>query len=183
MGLPCPSFRQNLRKSPTRAFGSLLIENAEKKQTPIQTLHELTEKTTWKVGPDHFPLAVLRAQRLDFARQVAVAEYKGEKTRKCARMYAKFTSEPFRRLSLSLSVFTLAVAGALCGIRTSRLSRRWRHTAAPIAVFGIFIASYLAGKNLDDLPPAALFFYCIPHPLLWRFSSIMKNRLEYGMEY
>ena len=95
----------------------------------------------------------------------------------------KFVSEPFRRLSLSLAVFSLCLAGAVSGIQTSRARRRLLHAAGPLLAFGVFIASYLAGKNLDDVAPLAIFFYLIPHPILWMFSSSLKNRLEHGMEY
>ena len=168
---------------PNQEFSSLLIENADSKKTPTGFVHEMTQKRHWKPAPDQFTMSVVRAMHQDLARQVRVREYKGHHAKKLKKNLQKYTSEPFRRLSLSLGVFTLALAGAVCGIRTSRMPARFLHAAGPLLAFGLFIASYLAGKNMDDIALAAIFFYLIPHPILWKFSSTLKTRLEHGMEY
>lgn len=168
---------------PDQKFASLLIENADAKKTPTNFIHELTKGRHWKAEADLFTMGVLRAAQQNFARQVRVRNYSGHSAKKLKKTLNKFTSEPFRRLSLSLAVFSLCLAGAVSGIRTSRMPLRFLHAAGPLLAFGLFIAAYLAGKNLDDVAPAAIFFYLIPHPILWKFASTLKTRLEHGMEY
>ncbi len=164
-------------------FGSLIIENADAKKTPTDFVHEIARSRKWKPTADYFSLAVVRAKRHELAQQVAVREYAGHSAKHLKRLLGEYTSEPFRRLSLSLAVFSLCLAGAVSGIRTSRMSARLLHAARPLLAFGLFIAAYLAGKNLDDVAPAAIFFYLLPHPILWMFASTLKTRLEHGMEY
>jgi lipopolysaccharide export system permease protein len=164
-------------------FGSLVIENADAKKTPTDFVYEMVQRRSWKPTADHFSMSVVRAKQQELAREVKVSEYNGHSAKKQKKLLNKYTSEPFRRLSLSLAVFSLCLAGAVSGIRTSRIPARLLHAAGPLLAFGVFIAAYLAGKNLDDVAPAAIFFYLIPHPILWKFASTLKTRLEHGMEY
>jgi lipopolysaccharide export system permease protein len=164
-------------------FGSLVVENADEKKTPTTFVHELTQKRHWKPAADQFTMSVVRAMQRDLYQQLSAQEYKGHSAKKIHRMLHKFLSEPFRRLTLSLAVFSLCFAGAVSGIRTSRTHRRWLHAAGPLLAFGLFFASYLAGKNLDDTAPWAIAFYLLPHPILWMFSTSLTTRLERGMEY
>jgi lipopolysaccharide export system permease protein len=164
-------------------FGSLLVENADSKRTPTDFVHEYAKKTHWNPGPDQFSMSVIRAKQRILRRQVAAKAYKGHSAKKRNKQLQQVISEPYRRLSLSLAVFTLCIAGAVTGIRTSRTSRRLWHAIGPLLAFGLFITAYLAGKNLDDVAPIAIFFYLAPHLALWKFSSTLKTRLEHGMEY
>lgn len=170
-------------QSQGQPFGSLIIEHADSKRTPTDFVHELAQRRHWKPMADHFPLSVVRAQQNDLARHVAAREYQGHSAKHLKKLFHKFSSEPFRRLSLSLAIFSLCLAGAVSGIRTSRVSTRLFHAAGPLLAFGLFISAYLAGKNLNDVSPAAIFFYLLPHPILWIFASTLKTRLEYGLEY
>ena len=170
-------------QTPDQKFGSLVVENADTKTTPTTFVYELAKKHHWKPSADQFTMSVIRAEQKELRHEIAVAEYKGHSSKKLHKFLNKFVSEPFRRLSLSLAVFSLCLAGAVSGIQTSRARRRLLHAAGPLLAFGVFIASYLAGKNLDDVAPLAIFFYLLPHPILWMFSSSLKNRLEHGMEY
>ena len=144
---------------------------------------EFAKKKHWRPGPDQFPLSVVRAKQQVLQRDVAVKKYKGRSAKKLNKELQQLTSEPYRRLSLSLAVFTLCIAGAVTGIRTSRVPRRLWHILGPLLAFGLFITAYLAGKSLDDIAPVAICFYAAPHLALWKFSSSLKNRLEHGMEY
>jgi lipopolysaccharide export system permease protein len=173
-------------KAPENAeqkFGSLLVENADAKRTPTDFVHEFAKKKHWRPGPDQFSLSVVRAKQRVMQRQVAARAYRGHPSKKLNKQLQEMISEPYRRLSLSLGVFTLCLAGAVTGIRTSRTPRRFWHIIAPLLAFGLFITSFLAGKNLDDVAPLAICFYLLPHFALWKFSSTLKNRLEHGMEY
>jgi lipopolysaccharide export LptBFGC system permease protein LptF len=164
-------------------FGSLLVENADAKRTPTDFVHEFAKKKHWKPGPDQFSLSVVRAKQCVLRREVAVKQYKGHSAKKLDKQLQQLTSEPYRRLSLSLAVFTLCMAGAVTGIRTSRLPRRFWHALGPLLAFGLFVTAYLTGKNLDDIAPIAICFYIVPHIALWKFSSSLRTRLEHGMEY
>ena len=164
-------------------FGSLLVENADEKRTPTDFVHEFAKKKHWRPGPDQFSLSVVRAKQQVLQREVAVKQYKGHSAKKLDKQLQQLTSEPYRRLSLSLAVYTLCIAGAVSGIRTSRLPRRFWHVLCPLLAFGLFVTAYLTGKNLDDIAPIAICFYVLPHLALWKFSSSMKTRLEHGMEY
>lgn len=168
---------------PDQKFSSLIVENADSKKTPTDFVHELAQRHHWKPGADEFPLSVVRAKHQELVRELMVRGYKGHSAKKLNRLVHKYSSEPFRRASLSLAVFTLCLAGAVSGIRTSRAPVRLLHAAGPLLAFGIFIAAYLAGKNMDDVALASIFLYIIPHPILWKLSSLLKTRLEHGLEY
>jgi lipopolysaccharide export LptBFGC system permease protein LptF len=169
--------------SPDDRFGSLLIENADAKRTPTGCVHELANQKVWKVPPDYLPLAVVRALKQDLEKQVTRRQFDGHSAKKLSKELAKFTSEPFRRVSLSLAILTLSMIGAVFGIRTSRIHRKALQAIGPLVAFGFFIGFYLAGKNLDELPLVAILCYLLPHPILWKGAMIWKNRLEHGMEY
>lgn len=169
--------------SPEDKFGSLLIENAQRNSTPISHVHEMTQRHNWKVTADHLPLSVLKARTLEAKREILIHQYKGHSANKLVKQLGKYTSEPFRRISLSLAAFSLCFAGSVCGIRTNRQSRRFLHLMGPVFAFGIFILSYLAGKSFDAVAPIAIFFYLVPHPLLISLSWLFVRRLERGMEY
>ena len=164
-------------------FGSLVVENAAGKKTPTSFVYEMAQQKHWKPTADQFPMSVIRAKQKELGRQAAASAYKRHGGKKLTKILHRFTSEPFRRLSLSMAVFSLCLAGAVSGVQTGRARRRLLHAAGPLLAFGVFIASYLAGKNLDDIAPLAIFFFLIPHPILWLFSTSLKKRLEHGMEY
>ena len=164
-------------------FGSLLVENADAKRTPTDFVHEFAKKKHWRPGPDQFSLSVVRAKQQVVRRELAVKRYQGHSAKRLNKQLQQLTSEPFRRLSLSLAVYTLCIAGAVTGIRTSRTSRRFWRTLGPLLAFGLFVTAYLAGKSLDDVAPLAICFYLAPHLALWKFSSSLRTRLEHGMEY
>jgi len=168
--------------SSTRAFGSLFIENADKKKTPIGQVHELAQKKTWRIAPEYMPLSVVRAKRQELQQQVDAREYKGLNTKKFDTLIQKFSSEPFRRLSLSLAVFSLYLVGAISGMRNHRSSRRLLAIIRPLFAFAVFIAFYLAGKNVDEKAVAAIGFYLSVHLLLLVYAHKRKNKLELGME-
>jgi len=166
----------------SQSFGSLLIENADKKKTPIGQVHELAQKKTWHVPPEYMPLSVIRAKRQEFQQELTAREYKGQKTKKVEKLVQKFFSEPFRRLSLSIAVFSLYLVGAISGIRNQRSSRRLSSIVRPLFAFAFFISCYLAGKNVDERAVAAIGFYLISHLVLLGYVYRRKNKIELGME-
>lgn len=173
-------------KPPTstlNTFGSLIVEHADTKKTPTGFVHEMAQKKHWKPDVDQFPLSVVRARHRDLQRQIAAKNFQGHSAKKLNRQLQKTISEPFRRISLSLAVFSLCLAGAVSGVRTSRSPRRFWHIVGPLLAFGLFITAYLTGKNLDEIAILSIFFYLIPHIVLWIFSSTLRTRLEHGMEY
>lgn len=170
-------------ENPDQLFGSLVVENATSMVTPTDFAHEITKKKKWKPTADHFPLSVVRAKQREIQQRLCVAVYKGTKTKRYQKLLSKYSSEPFRRLSLSLAIFTLCIAGATCGARTARGSRQLWQALGPFIAFSLFIFSYLAGKNLDEVAWLAIAFYVCPHPILWLFSKMLRSRLEVGMEY
>jgi len=172
----------NPPSSATKAFGSLLVENADKKKTPIGQVHELAQKKTWSISPEYMPLAVVRAKRQHLRQEMSARLYKGLNTKKTATLIQKFTSEPFRRLSLSLAVISLYLIGAVSGIRNHRTSRRLIALIRPLFCFALFIACYLAGKKLDEKAAAAIAFYLLVHLFLIVYAYRRKNKLELGME-
>lgn len=164
-------------------FGTLLIENAKHNNTPISHVHEVTQRHNWKVVADHLPLSVLRARTEEVKQEMLIHQYKGHSAKKLVKQLGKYTSEPFRRISLSLAAFSLCLAGTACGIRTSREAKKFLHIIGPVVAFGIFILCYLAGKSFDEIAAAAIFLYLLPHPLLIAASMSLVRRLEHGMEY
>lgn len=169
-------------KTPTQSnvFGSLLVENAQEKRTPTDCVHELAQRRTWRPLPEHFPLSVVRAGKLVFQQQKTAAEYQGHSTKKLSKLLAKFSVEPYRRLSLSLSVFTLCLVGALSAIQVGRASRSFTRIGLPLAAFIFFVALYLAGKNLDETPFLSVLCFLIPHPILLTVARSLKYQIEGG---
>jgi lipopolysaccharide export LptBFGC system permease protein LptF len=161
---------------------SLFIENAKKKKTPTEYLYELSENKKWKVSPEIVSLSMVQAQRKELTRQVASEKYTGRKANKDLKKLSLFTTEPFRRLSLSFAVFTLALAGGISAIRLGR-QKSIKQFLLPFFLFGFFLALYLAGKNLSDVPWAALLFYILPHPVLIYLFKKCKLHIEKGREW
>ena len=164
-------------------FGSLIVENAQKNNTPITHIHEMTQTHSWKIAADHLPLSVVLARQKELSQARLSRHYQGHSAKKLSKQLGKYQSEPFRRLSLIIAAFTLSFAGAIYGIRNTKRPRRGVYVLGPLLSFGIFIASYLIGKTVHEFALIAIFFYVIPHPILIFSASIFKNRIEHGMEY
>lgn len=161
--------------------GSLLIEQAESKQTPTSHLHEFVEKTHWKINPDHCSLSVVFARTQDLKQAISKALYMDEAVKKEIKELGKFITEPYRRFSLSIGLMTLTMAGAMAGVHIGRHKKRGRFLL-PLVLFGVFMACYLAGKNLDNLPIPAILCYLLPHPFLLAAAWELKKQTELGIE-
>lgn len=172
-------------KSPAglnRPTCSLLVENADEKKTPTDFIHELSAKNKWKPTAEQFPLSVVRATKQELGKELTAAQYTGHSAKKFSKILGKFTTEPFRRLSLSLAVYTLCIFSAVCGVRSYRKSGTSVATLGPIIGFGFFIMCFLAAKNCSNIPLIAISLYLLPHPILWYVSKKAQISLEYGME-
>jgi lipopolysaccharide export system permease protein len=157
---------------------TLIIEQAKKKVTPTLHINEVIEKKHWKINADHCPLSVVYARKKDLQQTLAVQLYNGEKGKNNSKELGKYTSEPYRRLSLSLAFMTLTLAGALSGIQTRKKSKKEKYLI-PIFLFGFYLACYLAGKSMDCLPWPAIVCYLLPHPILLIASWKMKQHAEH----
>lgn len=160
---------------------TLIIEQAEHKETPTAHMHEFVEKKHWKVNADHCPMASVWARVKDLKHEVNVHLYTGTHGKNSIKELGKYVSEPFRRISLSLALITLTLVGMLSGIHVERRQSKDRFTL-PIILFCFFMACYLAGKNLDNLPIPSIFCYLIPHPLLLMAAIQLKKQAELGVE-
>ena len=157
---------------------TLIIEQAEKKITSTKHMSEVVEKKHWKVNADHCALSVVFARKKDLEQGIATLLYKGDKSNNDIKDLGKYTSEPFRRISLSLAFLTLTLAGALSGIQTRRKTKKEKYLV-PIFLFGFYLACYLAGKSMDSLPWPAIVCYLLPHPLLLIASWKLKQHAEH----
>lgn len=159
----------------------LIIEQAEHKQTPTAHMDELVEKKHWKVNADHCPMSAVWARMKDLEKDTAVHAYQKSHGTNTSKELGKYISEPFRRLSLSLALITLTLSGMLAGILAKRKQSKDRFVL-PIVLFGFYMACYLAGKNMDELPIPAIACYLLPHPLLVIASCLLKKQAELGIE-
>ena len=157
---------------------TLIIEQAEKKITSTKHMSEVVEKKHWKVNADHCALSVVFARKKDLEQGIATLLYKGDKSNNDIKDLGKYTSEPFRRISLSLAFLTLTLAGALSGIQSRRKTKKEKYLV-PIFLFGFYLACYLAGKSMDSLPWPAIVCYLLPHPLLLIASWKLKQHAEH----
>jgi lipopolysaccharide export system permease protein len=161
---------------------SLLIENADEKKTPTDFIHELSAKNKWKPTEEQYSLGVVRAVQQELGKELVAAQYQGHSAKKFSKKLGKFTTEPFRRLSLSLAVYTLCIFSAVCGVRSFRKSGTSITALGPILGFGFFILCYLAAKNCNNITLVASTLYLLPHPVLWYVSKKAQVSLEHGME-
>lgn len=159
----------------------LVIEQAEHKQTPTAHMDEFVEKKHWKVNPDHCPMSSVWARMKDLEKETSVHAYQESHGKTASKELGKYISEPFRRLSLSLALTTLTLSGMLAGILAKRKQSKERFVL-PIVLFGFYMACYLAGKNMDDLPIPSIACYLLPHPLLLLAASLLKKQAELGIE-
>lgn len=159
---------------------TLIIEQAEHKQTPTTHMHEFVEKKHWKVNPDHCPMTSVWARIKDLNHEVAVHAYQESRGKNSIKEMGKYISEPFRRFSLSLALTTLTFTAMLAGIFAKRRHGKERFIL-PIVLFGFYMACYLAGKNMDELPIPSILCYLLPHPLLLLAASQLKKQAELGI--
>lgn len=160
---------------------TLIIEQAEHKQTPTSHMDEFVEKKHWKVNADHCPMSSVWARMKDLQKETSVHAYQKSHAKTSAKELGKYISEPFRRLSLSLALTTLTLAGMLSGILSKRKGNKDRFVL-PIVLFGFYMACYLAGKNMDALPIPSITCYLLPHPFLIAASLLLKKQAELGIE-
>jgi lipopolysaccharide export system permease protein len=87
--------------------------------------------------------------------------------------------EMLRRISLSLSVFTLTFLGCAFGIEGGRNpSRKNLFLALLLTLF--LLMSYLVGQKMKGLPQVALLACFIPHLFLWFCSTLHLYRIARG---
>ena len=167
-------------ESSDQHVGTLIIENADKKKTPTNFIHELSAKHKWKVDAEQFPLNVVLATKHELSEDITSSKYQGISARKSEKIIGKFTSEPFRRISLSLAIFTLCSFTAVCGMRHNKRKVEFINKLLPLFGFLFFILCYLGGKNCNTHALAAVLLYLLPHPILLFAAKKMQTSLEYG---
>ncbi len=159
---------------------TVCVENAVRKKTPTHYVHEMTQKKKWNVGADHLPMSTVLAMRKDLSQKLEIEHYQGKVPKNLLKKYGRFTSEPWRRISLSLAITTLTWIGLLFGISIQRTKSPFQLGFALIPFFA-FMALYLMGKNIDEVPLAAIFSFILSHILLFGIAKVKKNRIEQGI--
>ncbi|MGR3952113.1 MAG: LptF/LptG family permease [Chlamydia sp.] len=168
------------KKSSSRHPETLCIENALRKMTPTNYIHEMTQKKNWHVGADHLQMSTVIAVQKDLGKKIALEKQIGKPSKVLLKRYGRFTSEPWRRISLSLAILTLTYVGLLFGITIQRIRHPFQIALAFIPFF-LFIALYLMGKNIDEIPSIAIPSFIAPHIILLCIGYIKKNRVERGV--
>ncbi len=159
---------------------TICIENAARKQTPTHYLHELTQKKKWKVGADHLSMESVLAVKNEMAQDIEIEKYQGKLSKNTVKKYGRFTSEPWRRGSLSLAIMTLTYVGAIFGISIQRARNPYQSGYALLPFF-IFIGLYLMGKNIDEVPIIAILCFAISHIILLIMAKMKKTCIEQGI--
>jgi len=135
-------------------FDTLVIENQATMSTSAPALSAAMKKNRPRIEKGALGLKMLRLKALE-----------GKKSAQSAHI------EIFRRLSLSLSVFTFTLLGCAFGIEEGRIASKKNLSSALLLTLAALV-SFLLGKELKHF---AIFAFLLPHLLIW-LASVAKLR-------
>jgi len=88
--------------------------------------------------------------------------------------------ERFRRVSLSLSVFTFTLLGCAFGIENARNPSK-KNLMVALFLSVLVLGSYLSGKGFKAYPYLSMFALILPHPFIWITSIFRLVKINRGM--
>ncbi len=152
----------HLHSEKEEIFDPLVIENQACMLTDAPALSSALKKNRPNLEVSSLNLRMLRAAIED-----------GQGKGGAARV------EIFRRLSLSLAVFSFTLLGCAFGITTGRNPSKKGLLCAIVLALAILL-TYLLGKELKKYLLLALLTFLLPHPLIWVASSLRLRRISKG---
>jgi lipopolysaccharide export system permease protein len=166
-------------------FDHLVIENIEESTVSAEDFSQLIQRKVWNVNNDHLRMPFLltrlkeekeRLAKAEMNPSTASSEIKGIK-KSINRCY----SEIMRRLSAALAAFTFTLMGASFGITISR-NRSNRSILYVVAIAGAYLATYFAGKGVENQLIASILLYTLPHLAIIIMSIWMLKRISKGID-
>lgn len=171
-------------KNDQNTFDQLVVENSGKTTTTIQDFSQLLQKKVWVVNNDYLnlPMLLVRLQKEKQAYSMGVTENKSTNDLKqLQRNINRCRTEIIRRLSLALAVFSFTFMGASFGISISR-NRSYKGLFFVVSSVIMYLMTFFAAKNIDQLLVASSLLYLVPHLLIVGSSIWMLNRVTRGIE-
>ncbi len=87
--------------------------------------------------------------------------------------------ELFRRISLSISVFTFTLLGSAFGIEQGRMAKN-RSLLVPLSLTLFILSSYFLGKGFKANLLFGALAYALPHPIAWGASFLQLKAINAG---
>lgn len=146
-----------------RGFDSLVIENQSSMSTHAPLLSMALKKNRPRLDVNSLGLKMLRIKAAENGKKAKPAQL-----------------EIFRRIFLSLAVFTFTFLGCAFGMEQGRTpSRRTLYKMLFLALF--ILLGYLMAKGMKGHPRLSLLAFLIPHPIAWIFSFARLHRIARGV--
>ncbi|MBN9377853.1 MAG: hypothetical protein BGO14_04045 [Chlamydiales bacterium 38-26] len=162
----------------------LMVENMQSMHTAIKDFSQILQKKVWTLNNDHLRLGLLRARILDFERRIKKTRAHDENEvtlKQLKRSINRGYAEIFRRLSISIAVFTFTLMGAAFGINIGRHGTN-RGIVYVIGLASLYIVAFFSAKALENQMFTASLLYFIPHVIIITLSLYMLTRLSKGIE-
>ena len=162
-------------------FDHLVIENAKENMLPLKNLSIVIVKRPWKASNEMLRLPLLLAKKKELSEKLSFREYANRGTKRIKHFIGRCNVELVRRVSLSLSIVTLALLGASFGCNIGRQVSKIRQIWV-ILLAALFLLSYLGAKALEDKTATAITLYLMPHALLIGASLFRLRNIQKGIE-
>lgn len=130
-------------------FDHLLLENQEQMEIPATAFSSLIKRAGWNLDADHLKLRLLLVQIRELHKQFVKAKTEGESGWRIDQLVVdirKGYTELFKRISISLAVFSFTLLGCAFGIQVGRF-RRQRGLIVVILLSTLFLACYSLTKS------------------------------------
>lgn len=162
----------------------LMVENMQSMHTAIKDFSQILQKKVWTLNNDHLRLGLLRARILDYERRIKEAQAHDDNEvtlKQLKRSMNRGYAEIFRRLSISIAVFTFTFMGAAFGINIGRHGTN-RGIVYVVGLASLYIVAFFSAKALENQLVTASLLYFIPHVIIITLSLYMLTRLSKGIE-
>lgn len=157
------SILSHLQNSKEEGFDPFILENQSSMSTHAFVLSQALKKNRPKLETNALNLRMLR-----------IRTQEGGKIGKAAYV------EILRRVTLSISVFSLTLLGAVFGMEQGRVKTRKGGITALTLTLAVLVF-YLLGKELKLHSELAAYVFLFPHPVIWLACSIQLWRISRGL--
>jgi lipopolysaccharide export system permease protein len=162
-------------------FDHLLLENQEQMEIPAAAFTSIIKRAGWNLDADHLKLRLLLVQIRELHKQLVKAKAEGEPDiERLVTDIRKGYTELFKRISISLAVFSFTILGCAFGIQVGRF-RRQRGLIAVILLSALFLACYSMTKSyLHQVGIAAALLFA-PQAAILLLSIWTLKRITRGV--
>lgn len=144
------------------AFDPLIIENQALMSTEAPLLSLAMKKNRPRLEANALNLRMLQLRAQQPTKQGRAAHV-----------------EIFRRISVSLGVFSLTLLGCAFGILSGRNPSK-KNLVTVLCLTLFLLISYFLGKEFKSAPYVALLAFFIPHALIWTASLFQLKKVSKG---